>query len=226
MISLLNRIADLVHFERLAFSFDYLYSEQHYYYKFDIGPVADALIRAINANPRLSCLDLSGNCFTMEWGPHLQNLLKAVEEHKSIHTLILKNYPVEEDPSYSWLKRLLSRKRNVTVLDRAKKRCTDGSSVDKLYSLNRCFLESSKLVNASASIRPLLVAMALIENASQEYQHTAVLLSDHSDMLCECIQGVDLEELAVSESAPAVAIVPAPRPKRSNKRGPSKRQRK
>ena len=162
----------------------------------------------------------------MEWGLHFLTIFKAVEGHKSLQTLIVREYPRREDPNYSWLKQLLSRNRNITVLDSSGLRCSDGSSVNKLYSLNHCYLGSVKLANGSASLRPLLVATALLENASQKYQNTALLLSNHTDMLCEFIQGVHLVELALSESVPEETIVPAPRPTRSNKRGPSKRRRK
>lgn len=86
------------------------------------------------------------------------------------------------------LDRLLSRNRNITVFDIFGKKFTNGSSIDKLYALNRFFDDSAELVLEDTSLRPLLVATALSESASANYQYTSVLLSNHADTLCELIQ--------------------------------------
>ena len=48
-------------------------------------------------------------------------------------------------------------------------------------------------------MRPLLVATALLESASENYKPTALLLSNHTDTLCEFIDGANVDVFGVSE---------------------------
>ena len=96
LILLLDRVAELGHFERLSFSIDYanvMFVERHemidrFNYD-DIARVADAMIREINANPRLSFLNLSDTYWPFDWAPHLQDIFRAMGEHTNMKELIV-----------------------------------------------------------------------------------------------------------------------------------------
>lgn len=88
---------------------------------------------------------MSENDRGFDWCPHLQMVFNAMELHAGLRTFVVRNYP-PEDIDYSWLERLLSRNRNITVLDERGNRITNGTTIDKLYALNRYFHESAKLV--------------------------------------------------------------------------------
>lgn len=208
LISFLNRVAKLGHLERLAFSV-----HTCKWFKFDkIGPVAAALSDAVNANPNLTHLDLSNTLMPWNWVPHLKNIFEGIVKHKGLRTLVLRRYPLE-DPAYSWLEQLLSRNQDIAVLTPSGKKCSNGSSIDKLYLFNRFYHGSAKLVKESASLRPLLVATALLEGASENYKPTVLLLSNHVDILCEFIDGVNLENFADSDSTQLNIISPASIPR-------------
>ena len=163
----------------------------------DIASIAETLICAINGNPKLSYLDI-GHCdSSLDFEPHLSAIFKAMEEHKGLTTFTLRYAPEEmTSPVYPALEQLLKRNRNITVFDRNEKRCSNGPRIEELYSLNKCYNGSASLVKVSASLRPSLVATALAKNASRKFQHTALLLANHTDVLCEFIDGADLDSVA------------------------------
>jgi hypothetical protein len=69
-----------------------------------------------------------------------------------------------------------------------------------------------ELVKESTSLRPLLVATALIESASETFQKSALLLSNHADILCELLHDANLEDLFVaSEETALPASIPPPK---------------
>ncbi len=70
--------------------------------------------------------------------------------------------------------------------------CSNGSRIDKLYLLNRFYHGSETLVKESPTLRPLLVATSLVDSVC--IKHTALLLSNHADMLCEFLNGLDVDE--------------------------------
>lgn len=143
----------------------------------------------------------------------MQHLFRGMEGNTGLRTLQVKVYP-PEDPGYSWLDRLLSRNRNITVLDRSGERCSNGPNIDNLYALNRFYQGSASLVTVSASLRPLLVVTALLERESTTLQRRALLLANHTDILCEFIDDMDLDDIvsqSVSEGTPsALSIPPGP----------------
>lgn len=102
----------------------------------------------------------------------------------------------------SWLERLLSRNRNIEVVDAFGQRYTDGPNIDKGYALNYFYNGSARTVRESTSLRPLLVATVLAESASENFQYTALLLSHHTDVLCEFFQDTNLEDTVSSASIP------------------------
>ncbi len=148
LISLLNRMAKLGHFERLTITCCRSCDRRLTFVREKAEAIAEAFVAVIEGNKKLAYLDLSGFTYkrvpsrrcdlrTFSWSSQLEKLFKAMEEHEQLETFVLKDYPVTADPDYSWLKRLLWRNRNITVLDSLGKRCTDGNIIDKLYSCNQ-----------------------------------------------------------------------------------------
>lgn len=198
VISFFNRVAKLGHFERFAFSMDI---RQEITFE-QVTRVTEALVGAIRANPHLSVLNLSHQYRIWDGDSHLQRILEAMEDHHAgLRELIIVRYPAWEDPTYSWLERLLSRNRKITVLDKSGQKCSNGSTIDKLYSLNKFYNGSAALMKESTlSLRPQLVTTVLAESASGNFQRTALLMSDHTDMLCELTGNKDCEIVSADES--------------------------
>ena len=161
LISFLNRVAEIGHFERLDFVADILYEGYRWPWSFDkLAPIAEALIGAINRNRNLTSLDLSYTHWALDWAPHFPSIFKAMEEHPARNFTVKKFAPncdsADDDSEisavnepelyYSCLEQLLSRNRNITVLDESGKLITNGTTIDKLYSLNRFYHGSVDLV--------------------------------------------------------------------------------
>ena len=239
LISFWDRVADLGHFERLSFS---IHTSLGFTFA-TMVTVAESLVRAIRANPKLTCLNLSDNFLgSFNWTPHLQGILQAMEDRSSLRTFIVDidkhrnlnlfgrrtaiiDFNTGGTFQYSWLERLLSRNRSITVLDGSGNAISNGSSIDKLYLLNRLYHGSTKLAKEeSTSLRPSLMATALLENATKNFQHTALLLSSHTDMLCEFMKDAKLEN-TVSTGPEAAALPDSATPTRQrNDRSKRKRQ--
>ena len=142
LISFFDRVAEMGHFERLKLKVQSLHDWWQFVWSHDVTPVAEALLLAINASPNLAYLDLGNTWACANWAPHLKNMCSSMEQHKRLRTFVVpgkykSHYGVPDDadsvdgfwaddginlPSqlfdYSWLERLLSRNRNITVLDR------------------------------------------------------------------------------------------------------------
>ncbi len=91
-------------------------------------------------------------------------------------------------PNYSHLRQFLSQKRNITVMNGRGTIYSDGNHVDKLYSLNAFFRGSADPSVKPSPERPLLFATALLESAWSDFQRSALLLTDHADVLLETLQ--------------------------------------
>jgi hypothetical protein len=89
-------------------------------------------------------------------------------------------YIRQQDQWYSLLGRLLSRNRRTNVCDDRGNRYTN---VNNFYNCSFDLLKEN-----STSLRPLFVATALTDGTSANFQYAALLLSDHTDMLCEFLQ--------------------------------------
>ena len=234
LIALLDRVAQLGHFKKLCISIEHMHEdiEVNDFIFDEVAPVVAALIRAIRANPELTSLDLSDTFKHLHWGPNLQSVFEAIEEHECLRTLAVQKYTWSDDADdnvsdeeeferlfnfdRSWLERLLSRNRNIEVVNYAGQRCSNGPVIDNLYSLNYFYNGSAGLVSESASSRPLLMVAALTERASENFQYTALSLAQHTDVLCEFIHGVNLEDAASPASFPE-----EPSPKRKSPAQPS-----
>ncbi|GAX17705.1 hypothetical protein FisN_10Lu424 [Fistulifera solaris] len=171
-------------------------------------PVVQALKTAIAGNPKLTYLDLSGIQHLFHWGMYYNEIFQAVEVHEQLRTIIVEDYPPQyqcgDDPfvyphqlDYTSLERMLFRNHNVTLMDRSGKIWSNGTSVDRLYAMHRLYHGSRSLVKEhSLVLRPLFVASALIQSASNNFQLAGLLLSDHVDTLCELIHHADFEQIA------------------------------
>ena len=143
----------------------------------------------------------------------MQYLFRELEDNSGLRTLKVENYP-RGDPNYSWLEHLLSSNRNITVVDGSGERFSNGPYIDSLYALNRFCQGSTSLVTESASLRPLLVATALVESVSEAFQRRALLLAQHTGIVCELIADMDLDDIAsqseLDETTVAAYIPPEP----------------
>ena len=217
-ISLFKRMQRLGHFERWSFALQFSSLRLR---RMNIDAVVPAFIDAIKGNANLKYLDLSRMQYHFnEDTTLLEAIFQAMEEHPGLRTVVLDHYPcnnsdaehVDDDDDhnddaddspqrdFSSLERLLKRNRNITVCDHIGEKFTNKDSIDKLYALNRFYCGSAELVKKDTFLRPLLVATALAESASANYQYTALLLSHHTDMLCELLEGVDQDGFVVAES--------------------------
>jgi hypothetical protein len=215
LISLLNRIACMGHFEVFSFSID-CFSVLHKTRNFD-QVMVEVLINVIAGNPQLTSFDFRNIHVIIDMAPHKEAIFQALEEHRGLRTVAFNTFPpyyniladVENDPEhirqqdhwYSSLERLLSRNRRINVCDDRGKRYTNGSSIDKLYALNDFYNGSSELLKEDSTLlRPLHVATALTAGASANFQCAALLLSDHTDILCEFLHNEETIDSSERES--------------------------
>ncbi|GAX24482.1 hypothetical protein FisN_2Hu027 [Fistulifera solaris] len=189
LIAFLNRLSILGHMEK--FNLRTSCSDFGFNPKECVVPVVDALIRAVTANQKLSCLNLSSAYWVEE---HLPNIVKALEDHEGIRHLFVFNYPVEKDSrgrtSCPSLTRLLERNPNIRVLDSCGNLITDGSNKMLLmYFRNFFYQDSLDFRKESNTVRPFLVASTLMGFASAQFPLIATLLSHHTDLLCDFMKG-------------------------------------
>ena len=220
LLSLLNRIAALGHFERLSFFVEDGMTGFHERDDDDEDRAAEALIKVIKANPKLEYLDIS-TAHCLDWSVNFEKIFESMEDHKTLRTFILpdlvaplfymKDKKFERlclrHPVNDYLGKLISRNRNITVYDRFGGRCSKVPRIHKIYLLNAFFHGSAELVKDSSPDRPLLAATALVESAAESFQYSALLLSNHTDMLCGLIQDINLDEIV-----PDDIVLPVPIP--------------
>ena len=197
VLSFLHRVADLGHFVELKLMFDLNYKGS------EIPEcIVQELLRAALANSNLKVLDLSHTDLDMTWKPHVGTIFEGLKDHKQHLT-----FKITETfgPDYSYLRNLLSRNRNITVADRDGRIYSDRSSIDEIYALNRFYQGSAGLLVLPPLERLSLVATALGKRATNTFQRTALLLSNHTDTLWELVQFAKLDELN-DEDTPAQSI--------------------
>lgn len=149
-------------------------------------PVARPFVEAVGANQNLKALELPN---TVHWAAHIEALFGVMENHRSMRIVKLDRYPVQADPQYAWLKRLLRRNWHIVVKDENDMLITDGGSViRRQYLFNRFRNRSLILHQTQPLIRPFLIFETLIQRAENDFQRIAVLLAEHTDTLCEMLQ--------------------------------------
>jgi hypothetical protein len=198
-VSLLNRLAQLGHLERLKLipCWDEMDERRTSGFE-DSESVAQAYIRVIGGNPKLSYLNIGNYDDSLDLEPHMNDIFKAMEEHKQLRTIIWKYISSQDASAFSALERLLTRNRNITVYNRWEEKIT-GPTIDKLYALNAFYNGSAALLKDDATAwRPPLVVTALTESASENFQYTALLLSNHTDVLCEFLGAVNLDSVTMT----------------------------
>ncbi|GAX16397.1 hypothetical protein FisN_10Hh370 [Fistulifera solaris] len=204
VVAFFHRVGELGHLERLCLSLKYMdwrSRREPERDEFDTASLAQALIRLIQGNPNLKHLDVSDILWCVDDEPHLPAIFQAMEDHLSLREVLIEGCKDESEDDgfkylgaldFSALERLLSRNRYIEVLDFQGKRITNGSSIDDLYRLNACFVGSLQLDTESSlsDSRFHLVTTALVQSASGRFRPTAVLLSHHTDLLCELVAGL------------------------------------
>ena len=211
VLSFFGHVADLGHFMALAFEFPFLTRGS------DIAEgVVKQLIEVTLANRDLEFLGLLGSGENPLWENGVRMLFEGLKDHPSLRFISLKVADEAFGPNFSHLQKLLCHDRFITVVDEDGKAYSDGSSIDELYSLNHFYCGSADLVKTPSPERPLLVAAALVERASKDFKPTALLLSNHTDLLCEWVQFADRDELDEHD--------PPPELQRSEHNRPPKRQ--
>lgn len=115
ILAFLLRMADLGHFEHLEFRFEL---QDVASAGLDIAEqIVKEFVRTIRANQKLVSLTLGG--YLSFRNEHLKDLLEAIEGHERLGTLKIEEYPVQLDPDFVWLERLLSRNPNIEVRDKS-----------------------------------------------------------------------------------------------------------
>jgi hypothetical protein len=183
IVTFLDRVAQLGHFEHLCLAID-LWHKVDYT---QVGWIAAAIVRVLKNNPNLVSLDLSENRYPLDYTPYLILLFRVMEGHPNLRTFRLNSEEMKVI-HFAALKRLLFRNRKLTVVNRWDERVTDGTTIDQVYTLNQFYHGSKELVQDWCSTwRSRLTVTALMESASANFQCTALLLSDHTDVLCELV---------------------------------------
>ncbi|GAX18850.1 hypothetical protein FisN_26Hu152 [Fistulifera solaris] len=183
VLSLLRRIAELGHFEKLKISFPLR--------NYDDIPacVANELIRTVLANKDLFYLDLFTTDDEMPWDSHFVTLFEGLKDHPKLETLKIKvDYPEEAfGHDYVHLLRLLNHNRYIGMEDNEGYAYSDGPRIDALFKLNWFYCGSVRLGAEEASVRSSLVVAALIERAAGDFQRSSLVLAHHADALCELV---------------------------------------
>ncbi len=211
-IAFLNRVAALGNLERLSFLILRGHMGLQPFQVRKVACVAKALLSAIKANTNLQYLNVGATIYDnpegcLHWDSHLQSLFKAVAGHQGLRTLVVGN-PSKDDPEkYSLIEQLLASNRNIAILDCKGNKISNGTSVDKLYALNAFYQGSTELVKELAPVRPSLVATTIMERVMGNFQYLSLLLSQHDDILCEYIQGVNIEDIVRSQTMSEETVV-------------------
>ncbi len=187
VIAFFHRVAELGHLERLTLSIGELPCFIGEYFSGNIKPVVKALLRVIHANPKLSYLDIS-DCVDAKWATHFMPIFKSMKNHEGLRTLVVGS--LGSTKNFTGLKKLLSHNRKLEVIDPSGRRLSNGPAIDNLYALNRVYNGSTSLLKGPSFVRSLLVSSALVNTTSDNFQQTALLLANHTDVLWEWISDV------------------------------------
>jgi hypothetical protein len=179
-----RRVATLGHFVELRVTWESNVDS------FDVPEcVIHEIIQAALANRDLRVLDFTEDDLNMN--PHVGTLLEGLKDHNKLSTIKM-NVDVESfGHDYSHIRKLISHNKNIVVTSIHDYIYTDGSTIDDLYSINRFYRGSADL---PLTLRPSLVATALTEIASNDFRRSALLLSQHVDVLHELVLFAKFEE--------------------------------
>lgn len=169
--------------------------------------VLHEIISTALANKNLQVLDLVNDNKVLNLEPHLESLFSRLNDHQGLRTIKVMVRDEAFGPDFSLLRVVLEQNRNLTVVDEADAIYGD-ELIDSLYGLNYFYQGSAELAIEPSPERSTLVATALAESASNNFQRSSLLLSDHVDVLCEIIWHADLDVRGREG--------PSPQPKQGN----------
>ena len=66
---------------------------------------------------------------TVEWARHIEDLFDVMKSHRSMRAVKFDAYPVQMDPDYKWLQRLLKDNRLIVVKYEDDSLVTDDGSI-------------------------------------------------------------------------------------------------
>jgi hypothetical protein len=204
IVIFLDRVAQMGHFEHLGLEIDLWHTVDDT----QMAWIAAGIVRVLQNNPNLVSLDLSKNRYPLEYTPYLAILFQAMERHPNLRTFRVNSGKMRV-VHFASLERLLFRNRRVTVVNHRDERVTDGTTIDQVYTLNQFYHGSKELIQEwRCTWRSRVTGMVLMESASANFQRTALLLSDHTDVLCELVNGTNDDTLSPHD--PTSIIHPTP----------------
>ena len=157
--------------------------------------IVQEAIHIARTNSKLKKFGLFTNYNSVDWELHLPTLFKGLKNHKELRTLMVNVNVSAFGAEFSLLRQFLSDNRNITVTNAYETIYSDdGGVIDELYSLNRFYRASAELVVKPLSKRASLVATTSMNKDSNDFQRSALLLSNHTDALYELIQDAHLAE--------------------------------
>jgi hypothetical protein len=203
LISFCNRMTQLAHFERLGISVEGALRQSE---ATESASVVQAIIRTIDGNPDLTqlSLDLCRSLFLPE--VNMEKLFQAIGRHRRLRIVELYPFPpvtsyrIDDEaqrlrkPYFSMLETLLDRNKFLSVLDYSGKRITNRTTIDDIYVKNYIDTRFIKEAKEHTFLRPFLVASALTQRASIDFQYSAELMTFHTDILCELLHDVHLDD--------------------------------
>jgi hypothetical protein len=186
MVPFWRRIAALGHFVHMSIQIELDANAHHV-----VVPacILQEILRAVVANRNLECLALFDRDSQVYLEPHLATLFDGLKDHQRLRSLRLFVEETESfGPNFSFLRQFLSHNKHIRVTDEDGNYYTDGKIIEEIYSLNAFYRDSAKLAVQPAPERPLLVVTALMRSASKDIKRSALLLTDHVDVLRELVQ--------------------------------------
>jgi hypothetical protein len=192
VIAFFRRMAEFTHLVELKILFRFKYGYPGLQESLPEGIVQE-IVRVALVNNNLVLLDLSDGGRHIDWAPHMETLCNGLRAHKGLRTLKVTVYDDNSSfgPEFTFLRELLTENRNLTTTNE------NGlfywgywqtrNIMKKIYSLNKFYRGSAGLAVEPTKERATLVATALLHRASNNFQRSALLLSDHVDVLYDLI---------------------------------------
>lgn len=184
LVAFFRRVAEAGQLLELRLRFTFQYHNMNM-----LERLVQELVGAVLLNRNMEVLDLGAGDGDLNVAKHLETLFEGLKHHKGLRTLKLTAEDEAFGEDFSYLRELLSNNRNITVTDEDGRIYSDGASIDELYTLNRFYRGSADLLLPPSLARPSLVATALSESAAKNFQRSALLLSNHADVLHELVEG-------------------------------------
>ncbi len=194
LMEFLTGVAEFGYLKRLLFYIDYKNEDNGEPCDYEcVAGVMNALIYAIENNPNLAVLDISGAHDRFDWAPHLPKLLAALQKHKSLEYLMVKDYPMGR-VHLTTLFHLLIRNRKITVADESHQVRWNCSTLNMDFFMNGFRDHFVGLQIESPALRTTLVGTFLTNYCSNVFQVMPFFMSHHTDVLCDLIENAIVEK--------------------------------